>query len=223
VLDTTNINGKAYDFIKRSIVRLKYPPGYRINIKELQKELGVSQTPIKDALFRLAGEGMIQISSRRGTYVKEITEKDISEIAEARIVIETGAIELLAKKISDEQLEEIESLYNKIDSSPLAFDYYIFMERDYNFHRGIISVTENTRLLDMYDRLNTHMQIVRFRFAKHRSRPLPWTSQDHLDILNALKERNAEKAKASIRKHCLKARDTLLAESNSNAEARQEQ
>jgi DNA-binding GntR family transcriptional regulator len=73
IIDITNINEKVYDLIKKRIVDLEYPPGSKINIRQLQEELNVSNSPIKDALFRLAGEGMVDIDSRRGTsYIADV-------------------------------------------------------------------------------------------------------------------------------------------------------
>lgn len=213
IIDTTNINERVYDFLKESIVEMKYPPGHRINIQELKNELGVSQTPIKDALFRLVGEGMVEISSRRGTYVKDITDQDICEAAEARIIIETGAVEIIAQRITDEQLLELEQLYKNTLFETSEFDYYEFMKRDSEFHLGIIKLVNNSRVLQMYEQLNSHMQIVRFRAAKYNANPLSWTQQDHLDILKSLKKRDTEKAKEAIRQHCFKARDALINES----------
>lgn len=78
-IDITNINEKIYNLIKTRITHLEYPPGYQINIKKLQDELGVSSSPIKDALFRLVGEELLEINPRKGTFVKDVLEKDILE------------------------------------------------------------------------------------------------------------------------------------------------
>jgi len=209
-IDITNINEKVYKLIKQRIIYLDYPPGQRIDIRQVQNELSVSQTPIKDALFRLAGEGMIEINSRKGTFVREISERDVFEIEEARIILETGAVELISDRISDDQLVELEKLYQDTLFDDGQFDYKMFMEKDNLFHLKIIEFTQNQRLMEMYDHLNAHMQIVRFQIARGRSRRLPWTNQDHLNILSALKARDLNKAKEAIKQHRLKAREAFL-------------
>ena len=209
-IDITNINEKVYKLIKQRIIYLDYPPGQRIDIRQVQNELSVSQTPIKDALFRLAGEGMIEINSRKGTFVREISERDVFEIEEARIILETGAVELISDRISDDQLVELEKLYQDTLFDDGQFDYKMFMEKDNLFHLKIIEFTQNQRLIEMYDHLNAHMQIVRFQIARGRSRRLPWTNQDHLNILSALKARDPNKAKEAIKEHRLKAREAFL-------------
>jgi DNA-binding GntR family transcriptional regulator len=207
LIDITNINEKVYDFLKKGIINLNYPPGGRIDIRKLQQELGVSHTPIKDALFRLAGEGMVEISSRRGTFVTEVTERDIREIAEIRIMLETGALDIVAKQITDEQLADLEALYQAtlIEEEDVSYD--LFMERDSQFHLAIIEFTNNERLLKLYKQLNAHMQIVRFRFARRAKRKLSWTDQDH----------DAQKAVETMREHLLRARDAFLQEHSENA------
>lgn len=210
VIDVTNINEKIYTLIKRRITHLEYPPGHQINIRKLQAELGVSNSPIKDALFRLAGEELVEITSRKGTFVRDISEEDIQEIEEVRSILEAGAVEVIAPEITDEQLAHLENLYRETLMSANSFEYSAFMEKDSRFHQAIIELTENRRLIKMYRRLNAHVQIVRFQFARNRNRPLPWTDQDHREILEALKARDPERAKAAIGSHRRKARDAFL-------------
>ena len=92
LIDVTNINEKVYLLIKQNIIKFVYPPGHNLNITELKETLGVSPTPIKDALFKLAGEGLVVIYPRRGTYVKDITAEDIHEIIQTRLILETAVI-----------------------------------------------------------------------------------------------------------------------------------
>jgi DNA-binding GntR family transcriptional regulator len=213
IFDLSNINEKVYDFIKKRIIHLIYPPGHKINVRELQQELGISQTPIKDALFRLAGEGMIEISARRGTFVKEVTERDIQELFATRFILEAGAVDIIGGNVTNEQLAELEDLYNQTLRSGLELNYELFMEKDRAFHTKIIEFTENQRLIETYGRLSTHMQIVRFRTAHHNVGKMPWVDEDHHKILHALQERNPEKAKEAIRHHFSKSMNFLTKQS----------
>lgn len=213
LIDVSNINEKIYNFLKKHIVNLTYPPGHKLNVQQLRDELGVSQTPIKDALFRLAGEGLVDISSRRGTYVKEVNERDLSEIYDIRMIIETGAAEFVAKQITDEQLDELEGLYKETLIREADGDYRIFMERAKEFHSAIIRFMNNNRLLDLYEQLNAHMQIVRFRFREQAMERRPWTNREHQQILMALKERDPVKAKKAIEYHLQTTKTALLRKS----------
>ena len=210
LIDVTNINEKVYSFIRDRIIHLSYPPGHKINLRDLRQELGVSQTPIKDALFRLAGEGMVDISSRRGTFVKEVYERDIEEIFATRFILEAGAVDLIADRITTTQLGQLDHLYRETVGKGQKFEYDMFMEKDRAFHAKIVEFTGNQRLIDMYRNLSAHIQIVRFRFARHSSTKLPWVDSDHKSILAGLRQRDAEKTKKAIRSHFEKFLEALL-------------
>jgi len=210
IIDITNINEKVYNLLKERIIHLEYPPGYKISIRKLQDELGVSNSPIKNALFRLAGEDLLEISSRKGTYVNEVTEKDIEEIEQVRTILEVGAADVAVQKVTDGQLKKLENLYMQAHFPKKKIDYSRFMEIDSQFHMEFINITGNERLIHVYKKLNAHMQIVRFQYARNRKEPLPWTQSDHLQILESLKEKDVKKLKTAIRNHLNAARKAFL-------------
>jgi DNA-binding GntR family transcriptional regulator len=205
IIDVTNINEKVYDYIKKNITTFHFPSGYKLNIRQLSEDLGVSHTPIKDALFRLAGEGLIDITSRTGTYVKSITEADIQEILQTRLILETAAIEEITGKITDEQMQALKELYEKgvrlvVDPND-SESYKAFMEYDSQFHLSFFIILGNKRLLHIYRNLNAHMQMVRFRLLNHALGKLPTTDDEHRMILEAICERNVAKARKAIANH----------------------
>ena len=210
LIDITNINEKIYNLIRGRIIHFEYPPGFQITIRKLQDELGVSNSPIKDALFRLAGEGLVEITSRKGTFVKDISEKDLYEIEEARAILEIGAANIIAKTITDKQLGRLEALYKETLIPEDRFEYSKFMEKDSRFHLEIIKMTNNRKLLDIYKQLNAHVHITRFQYARNRKKPLPWTHKDHREIIEALRLRDPEMVKIAIQSHREKARDAFL-------------
>ena len=207
-IDLASLNEKIYDVIKQRIINADYPPGCKLNVGEISRALGVSHTPVKDALFRLAGEDLIEISSRTGTYVKNITEADIHEIIRTRIILETAAIETVAERITDDQLRQLEDLYQQglalIVYPNGGASYRAYMELDSRFHLLIFQFAGNNRLLNIYKNLNAHMQFVRFRMMNHAGGKLPTTDREHELILQALRERKPEKAKKAIRDHLLR-------------------
>lgn len=210
LIDIKNINEKVYELLRERIITSTYPPGHKIKVHILSDELGISQTPIKDALSRLAGEGLIQISSRRGTYVKGVTEQDIAEIFETRIIIETGAAEMVAKRITDEQVEKLQRLYEETLAGGADTSYRLFIEKAGEFHLAIIRLTENNRLLDIYRNLNAHMQILRFRFGQSGLKRLSGTDEQHYRILKALKGRDPARARKAVKEHLLMAKNSFL-------------
>ncbi len=216
LIDVSNINEKVYHFLKDRLLDLTFPPGHKINLRRLQKELGVSYTPIKDAIFRLAGEGLVEVSSRRGTFVKQVSERDIREIAETRIILETAAVDLIAERISDEQLAELRRLFEATLDQNTYSDYRLFLKRDNQFHLAIIRFTGNQRLLTIYEHLNAHMQIIRFRFAPKSQIRLGNTDEAHRRILEALEAHDARRAKEELTTHLMTARDAFLKQGANN-------
>jgi len=212
IIDITSINEKIYNLIKQRIINYEFPPGHKITVKKLQDELGVSNSPIKDALFRLVGEELVEITSRRGTFVKDVTVQDVIEIDETRTIIETGAVELSVKKITDQEIENLEKLYQATLMEGEEFDYKIFMERDNSFHLAIVEMAGNQRLVNIFKRLNGHMQVVRFRYARKPKKKLSWTDSDHKEILNAIKARDTDRIRRCIIEHRMKTKTAFLDE-----------
>jgi DNA-binding GntR family transcriptional regulator len=206
LIDVSNINEKVYNFIKANIINYNYPPGYNLNLGQLSELLGVSPTPIKDALFKLAGEGLVEIAPRKGTYVKDVTLEDIHEILKVRIILETAAVEAITAGLTDEQLSRFSDLYGEMISVKVGENdeasYKAYMERDSEFHLLFFQILGNQRLLSIYRNLNAHIQIVRFRLLDRRGKNVT-TDQEHSKILEALRERNPEKAKEAVHRHLL--------------------
>ncbi len=206
LIDVSNINEKVYNYIKSNIINYNYPPSYNLNLNQLSELLGVSPTPIKDALFRLAGEGLVEIAPRRGTYVKDVTLEDIHEILQIRIILETAAVQAIATSLTDEQIGRFEELFRQMISFKAGESdqagYKAYMERDSEFHLLFFEILGNQRLLSIYRNLNAHIQIVRFRLLDRRGKHVT-TDQEHAMILEALRERNPDKAKEAVRRHLL--------------------
>ena len=206
LIDVSNINEKVYNYIKSNIINYNYPPGYNLNLNQLSELLGVSPTPIKDALFRLAGEGLVEIAPRKGTYVKDVTLADIHEILQTRIILETAAVEAITASLTDEQVGRFEDLFRQMISFRAGesdeASYKAYMERDSEFHLLFFQIMGNQRLLNIYRNLNAHIQIVRFRLLDRRGKHVT-TDQEHAMILEALRERNPARAKEAVRRHLL--------------------
>ena len=212
LIDTKNINEKIYLLLKNRIIYREYPPGYKINIRILQDEFGVSSSPIKDALFKLAGEEFVEIFSRKGTFVKDITSEDMLELEQIRIIIESSAIEIVASQITNEEIDNLESLYQDTLMREEKFDYITFLEKDFKFHCAIIRLAKNKRLDQIYKQLNTHLNIFRYQFARNVKKLHRLTNNDHLEILKSHRERNKQKAKEAIINHRINARKFILGE-----------
>ena len=210
ILDVSNINEKVYLLLKDRILDVTYPPGSRINVSRLQKELGISYTPIKDALFRLAGEGLVEVSSRRGTFVKQVSVQDILDTIDTRIILECGCMDLVVPTITNEMISELELLYASTLKTHDYDNYRQFLQLDSQFHTTIVRLTGNSRLIKIYELLNSHDQIARYRFTPKNLKRFKGTDQEHGKILEAIKNHDAEAAKTALREHLRAVRNFFL-------------
>jgi DNA-binding GntR family transcriptional regulator len=206
LIDVSNINEKVYSYIKACIMNFTYPPGFNLNLNQLSEKLGVSHTPIKDALFKLAGEGLVEIAPRKGTYVKDVTQDDIREILQTRLILEAAAVDAVTARLSDDQLSQFAQIYERMISIEIRENdvesYRAFIECDSEFHLLFFRILGNQRLLTMVKNLNANMQIGRFRLF-HRRGKNPTTDQEHADILKALQDRDTGRAKEAVQRHLL--------------------
>jgi len=216
IIDTTNINEKVYKFIKQNIINLEYPSGHKLSLNEISKMLGVSNTPIKEALFKLSGEGLVEITSRMGIYVKNINQVDIHEILQIRLFLESAVVAEIAPGISNENLQYIRDIYAKsiaLSVNPSDIESYkVFMEYDGEFHLSFFRILANERLLNIYKNLNAHMQIVRFRLMNRSKGKFPKTDEGHMLILDALCQHDAMKAREAVSRHLIQIHDACILE-----------
>ncbi|OZI59725.1 GntR family transcriptional regulator [Bordetella genomosp. 11] len=105
--DSVAAAARAYEAIKSSIIECRYPPGSKISEARLVEELGVGRSPIRTALARLRGEGWVDVSPQSGSYVKALSEKEIQEIFDFRILLEAHVAGLAARNIGEEQIRAL--------------------------------------------------------------------------------------------------------------------
>ena len=149
IVDTSSLNEKIYKLLRDRIVFGEYTPGSRVEVKKLKDELNVSPQPVKEAIFRLAGEGFITIFPRRGTYVREASLKELIDMVEARVFYETSAIEIAIGKITSKNLQKLENLCEEIlDTEDTS--YKAIQRRNMAFHCAIVGLSENQWLYDAH-------------------------------------------------------------------------
>lgn len=200
-MDTTNINEKVYQLLKERIVSCAYTPGSRIDVHSINDELNISPTPIKQALSRLAVEGLVEISPRRGTYVKTVTEKDIREMFDLRAIIEPAAVEIIANQRDIDLVKKIRRLFAETVQNEALNDYKVFMKRSKSFHLEIIKATGNSRLIQIYEQLNAHIVMLLFKFPHETLRRRKDTNSEHEKMVAALEKNDSIEAKDAAVEH----------------------
>jgi DNA-binding GntR family transcriptional regulator len=213
-LQANSLGKQIYEILKDQIIKGVLKPGERLVVSDLAAHLGVSVTPLRDALRRLSGDGWVEIVPRRGTFVSECTRETVREVFRARAVVECAAAERVTEAPARlfEEMEETISEMSRIHSlgeNGRAREYRRYVDWDAEFHRCIVRLLDNQRITEFYEQLRWPAQVVRGLSYANYERAAE-TIAEHVAILEALKQRDASKAKAVIRDHLDGAEAELL-------------
>jgi DNA-binding GntR family transcriptional regulator len=191
----------AYDTIRRRILDNVYPPGFQALEQNLAAELGISRTPLREALLRLQNEGLIEVVPRHGMRVLPVSPADMKEIYEILTALEAMAAELAAKrKLSVEQIAPLDRASRDMTKALRADDLDAWAEADARFHRHLIELGGNRLLVEVV--LNYWDRAHRARMVTLRMRPKPTAStREHLEIAEMIRRGDARGAFEAYRKH----------------------
>lgn len=208
--DTASINEKIYQLMRERIIFGEYAPGSRIEIKNLSQELNVSPQPVKEAIFRLAGEGFITIVPRRGTYVRQATLKDLVNMVEARILYETGAIDLAAGQIKEKDLQRLEEHCADLLQTKNK-NYKEIQKKNMAFHCAVVSLSKNQWLDEAHERLMGHYACLHYRYVIRQKdySDAQQIYKDHHMVVDALGQEDIEEAKKVVRLHMQRVKDKI--------------
>lgn len=210
LISQVNIRDEVYHILRRGIINQEYPPGFRFNLAELELKLGVSRTPIKEALQRLESEGLVQIRPRRGTFVISIDPQEVEDTWEIRRVLETYAAERILDKASAadfarlrEIVDELEGLYPETDVLEVVEK---IITLDHVFHTLFVSLAGNKRLSEIYDTIGHFVQLVRVQQIFMHS-DLELARFEHHEILSALDHRDSPALIRAVDEHITLSKD----------------
>jgi len=206
-------NDEVYQSLRQAILNRVFTPGERLQIDEISAKLDVSQTPVRNAVQRLASEGLIEIRPRSGTFVATLTNRDIEETFELRIALECLAAERAIKRMGEDEIAAMKDLVSRM-VEPVTDDGGLLRRQEWNteFHAILIRAAGNQRLQQMYDELRANIQIARIHVAEHnRGSRFDLEHAEHEAIITALEARDLEALKANLTAHIDRARTSLIA------------
>lgn len=195
--------------LRQSIQDGVLKPGERLMEIPLAEELGVSRTPIREAIRKLELEGFVVMIPRRGTYVANITLKDITQVFEIRSALEELAAGLAAERITEDELEALERMIVKIGDLIAAKDIDAIVAADVEFHEVLYKASRNERLAEIVH--NLREQTFRFRtYSMNQPGRLAKTWEEHRQLVEALASHNITQARKIAALHMEHAEQTLL-------------
>ena len=192
------LNEKAYHLIKQNIIKGVIRPGTFFAEKDLIAELGISRTPVREALQKLETENFIQIYPKRGIFVPEISLKDIKDIYSIREVLEPFAAKLATNNVSTEEIEKFRKAFI---SEPKSMDAREFIDLDHEFHKMIFLHSDNFYLINMLLRFNEHQYRIRNSIAEKIYDQKELVYKEHLEILKALQQQNPKEVERTMKIH----------------------
>ena len=193
-------------------------PGERLMEIQLAEELGVSRTPVREAIRKLELEGFVVMIPRRGTYVADLTIKDINEVFEIRTALDVLAAGLAVERITEDELEQMERLLVEIGDLSVQGDADKIVEADGQFHDLLYRASRNDRLVGIIN--NLREQITRFRsISMQYPGRIQNTVDEHRRLVEAIASRNTDLAQQIAREHMENAEQTLLQDLNERRRA----
>lgn len=189
-----------YDELKMSILTGKILPGTRLLEVELAERMGVSRTPVREAIRRLEKEGLVNIEPRHGAYAAKVSVEDMIEILEVRELMESMAAQLAAQRITDEQMESLLQTEKEYLKAVKSGDTEEMITLDAKFHKEVVEASHNRTLAQLIGPLQEIA--LRFRYMYYndntRAEKMPG---EHEKIIKALSQRNGEAARKAAEKH----------------------
>ena len=192
-----NLNLKVHNILKQMIDSGRFKPGQRINIEQITEELGVSRTPIWEAIRRLEQEGTVTNYPHCGVFVSVLSLKEAIDLIEVREALETLAARLAADRIDEEKIDMLEKELQKQKEIVKSLDMAAYAQADADFHRLIYESTGNSFLSDMLRNVHSRLRPI----AIHVGTFISDFYEDHTRIVQALKERNHEDVEEGFRNH----------------------
>jgi DNA-binding GntR family transcriptional regulator len=203
--DTSTFADRAYAALKDVIVSLDVYQSdgeVRLDERRLAQDLGISRTPVREAMAQLEREGFVRSVPRRGVYVVRKTKQDVIELITAWAALESMAARLITKHARDEELAQLRTMFAKFENGTLHAKLDEYSEVNIEFHQAIIRMSRNRVLMDLAENLFTHMRMIRRKTIGEQDRA-DRSIRDHMNIIQALEQRDTERAEALVRDHAL--------------------
>lgn len=182
----------VFNTLRKAILTGQLKPGERLMEVHLANRLGVSRTPIREAIRKLELEGLVVMIPRRGAEVAKITEKSLQDVLEVRRALDVLCVELACERISEEELERLRKACDDFEQATHTKDTTLIAKADVCYHDIIVEATGNQRLVQLVNNLAEQMYRYRFVYLKDQSQHENLV-EEHREILKCIEEKDKEK------------------------------
>ena len=209
--EAVSVRQLAYQTLRDAILHTDvYRPDadLRLDEQRLATALGVSRTPVREALARLEHEGLVQIVPRRGVWIVRKSKAEITEVIRAWAALESMAARLVCERASDEEIGELRALFSTFEDDQLRLRLNEYSEANLRFHQSIIELARSPVISSLVAGLLVHVRGIRGHMIGESNRA-ERSIVDHMHIIEALESRDAELAERLVKKHALDLADDV--------------
>lgn len=214
-LSTINLEGyqplrdMVFDVLMNAIMSGQLSPGERLLEVQLAEEMGVSRTPVREAIRRLELEGFVVMLPRKGAYVAGVSIEDVENVYEIRTALETLAVRLAAQRMVDDDYRQLDALVERMQATWQEGDVDNWVKLDASFHELLYRFSRNDRLAQLM--ANVMEQISRYRILSLANVEVRHNSLDeHQEVISALRLRDSEQAAAAAARHIENTKQSLV-------------
>ena len=205
LVDTSTFADRAYAALKNVILSLdiyEQPTEVRLDERQLASDLGISRTPVREAMAQLEREGFVRTVPRRGVYVARKTRREVIEMITAWAALESMAARLVTANASAEEIASLRNMFATFDNGQLRAHLDEYSEVNIEFHQTLIRLSRNSVLVQLAENLFTHMRMIRRKTIGEKDRA-DRSIRDHMHIIEALEARDTVRAETLVRDHAL--------------------
>ncbi len=190
----------VFNTLRQAILRGELKPGERLMEIQLANKLGVSRTPIREAIRKLELEGLVLMIPRKGAEVADITEKSLKDVLEVRRALEELSVKLTCDRITKEEIKELEQAAENFRKTMKSKDITEIAEADVRFHDVIYTATKNQKLIQLLN--NLHEQMYRYRIEYLKDEEVyPKLLKEHKEIIERINRGEKEEAARIVCEH----------------------
>lgn len=190
----------VFNTLRQAILRGELKPGERLMEIHLANQLGVSRTPIREAIRKLELEGLVTMIPRRGAEVAQITEKSMNDVLEVRRALDALCVELACERITPEELDNLKEACGKFEQATQTGDIQEIASTDVALHDIIVQATGNQRLIQLVNNLAEQMYRYRFVYIKEEEQR-GVLLEEHREICDSIAARDVVRARNAAKQH----------------------
>lgn len=198
-----------FDTLREAIIVGELKPGERLMEVQLAKKMGVSRTPVREAIRKLELEGLVEMLPRKGAHIADLSVKDIMDVLEVRATLDGLATSLSASRISEEEIKELKHIHSQFINYVEKENLQGSIKKDVEFHDIIYRSSRNDKLIQISNNLREQIQRFRVIYIKDYSSSRELI-REHNEIIDAISSRSSDMAMKSAQSHIKKQEEAII-------------